>query len=198
MHSFTFFPCAICATPSWRIFAPNGPTAGKIGNRHLSHIGGRKFTWKKFRQIFHGEKQGDGRSARPNCCRGSREGPTQSHQGKISPIIFSFLFITNIFLQKLVGNVGLLFTNRSKEEVQDWFSTHIENDYARSGSVATIDYIVPEGPMDQFPHSMEVQLRQLGLPTSLKKGVFIGFNVGGFFFGFVVAYVVGVRCDLNG
>lgn len=27
-----------------------------------------------------------------------------------------------------------------------------------------------EGPLEQFPHSMEPQLRQLGLPTALKKG----------------------------
>eukprot|EP00123_Amoebidium_parasiticum_P005609 comp16763_c0_seq1/m.15110 comp16763_c0_seq1/g.15110 ORF comp16763_c0_seq1/g.15110 comp16763_c0_seq1/m.15110 type:complete len:234 (-) comp16763_c0_seq1:3-704(-) len=73
--------------------------------------------------------------------------------------------------KKLVGNVGLLFTNRSKQEVTDWFHEHVESDYARSGSRATVDFLVPEGPLDQFPHSMEVQLRSLGLPTSLKKGV---------------------------
>eukprot|EP00124_Ichthyophonus_hoferi_P003218 Ihof_evm2s266 gene=Ihof_evmTU2s266 len=75
--------------------------------------------------------------------------------------------------KKLVGNVGLLFTNSTKEEVVEWFATHVENDFARSGSVATTDFIVPEGPLEQFPHSMEVQLRQLGLPTSLKKGIIL-------------------------
>ena len=27
------------------------------------------------------------------------------------------------------------------------------------------------GPLEQLPHSMEPQLRQLGLPTALKRGV---------------------------
>lgn len=33
-----------------------------------------------------------------------------------------------------------------------------------------MDVTLDEGPLEQFPHSMEPQLRQLGLPTALKKG----------------------------
>ena len=30
-----------------------------------------------------------------------------------------------------------------------------------------------QGPLDQFTHSMEPNLRQLGLPTSLQKGIIL-------------------------
>ncbi|XP_077787219.1 mRNA turnover protein 4 homolog [Podarcis muralis] len=71
----------------------------------------------------------------------------------------------------LRGEVGLLFTNRTKEEVIEWFSQFKENDFARAGNKATFTVNLDTGPLEQFPHSMEPQLRQLGLPTALKKGV---------------------------
>uniref|UniRef100_A0A4W4FTS0 Ribosome assembly factor mrt4 n=1 Tax=Electrophorus electricus TaxID=8005 RepID=A0A4W4FTS0_ELEEL len=46
-----------------------------------------------------------------------------------------------------------------------------ETDYARAGNVAEMAVTLDEGPLEQFTHSMEPQLRQLGLPTALKKGV---------------------------
>ncbi|KAI2658994.1 hypothetical protein H4Q32_023166 [Labeo rohita] len=71
----------------------------------------------------------------------------------------------------LRGEVGVLFTNKTKDEVQEYFSNFKEVDYARAGNVATMAVTLDEGPLEQFPHSMEPQLRQLGLPTALKKGV---------------------------
>lgn len=50
-------------------------------------------------------------------------------------------------------------------------------DYARSGNKAQMDVTLDEGPLEQFPHSMEPQLRQLGLPTALKKGCEIGMEL---------------------
>ena len=41
----------------------------------------------------------------------------------------------------------------------------------RAGNKATLTASLDPGPLKQFPHSMEPQLRQLGLPTALKKGV---------------------------
>ncbi|XP_074916476.1 mRNA turnover protein 4 homolog isoform X2 [Chelonoidis abingdonii] len=69
----------------------------------------------------------------------------------------------------LRGEVGLLFTNRTKEEVNEWFSQFKEVDFARAGNKATFTVSLDTGPLEQFPHSMEPQLRQLGLPTALKK-----------------------------
>ncbi|XP_028853899.1 mRNA turnover protein 4 homolog [Denticeps clupeoides] len=71
----------------------------------------------------------------------------------------------------LRGEVGVLFTNKTKEEVQEYFGSFKDTDYARAGNTATMAVTLDEGPLDQFPHSMEPQLRQLGLPTALKKGV---------------------------
>lgn len=71
----------------------------------------------------------------------------------------------------LRGEVGLLFTSRTKDEVLDWFSQFKESDFARAGNKATLTVSLDKGPLEQFPHSMEPQLRQLGLPTALKKGV---------------------------
>lgn len=71
----------------------------------------------------------------------------------------------------LRGEVGVLFTNKTKDEVQEYFTQFKEMDYARAGNRAQMNITLDEGPLEQFPHSMEPQLRQLGLPTALKKGV---------------------------
>lgn len=71
----------------------------------------------------------------------------------------------------LRGEVGVLFTNKTKDEVQEYFNDFKETDFARAGNQAQMDVTLDEGPLEQFTHSMEPQLRQLGLPTALKKGV---------------------------
>jgi mRNA turnover protein 4 len=77
--------------------------------------------------------------------------------------------------QKMHGNVGLLFTNDPLEKISAMFDEHRALDYARSGCVATDDVVFPKGPLkrgqDPIPHNMEVQLRNLGLPTCLVNGV---------------------------
>ncbi|XP_072042226.1 mRNA turnover protein 4 homolog [Amphiura filiformis] len=73
--------------------------------------------------------------------------------------------------KRLLGNVGLLFTNDTEDEVLRWFEKYAEPEFARSGNKATISVTLDEGPLNQFPHNMEPQLRKLGLPTLLKKGV---------------------------
>lgn len=51
-----------------------------------------------------------------------------------------------------------------------WFDKFQEIDFARAGTKATFSVALDAGPLEQFTHSMEPQLRQLGLPTALKKG----------------------------
>lgn len=44
-------------------------------------------------------------------------------------------------------------------------------DFTRCSQIATKTIELSEGPLPQFPFSNEYQLRQLGLPTKLEKGV---------------------------
>lgn len=99
----------------------------------------------------------------------------------------------------LKGQCGLLFTNRSKKQVEtrllkvqissinarvnytrlsfvqvlNWMEEYEEVEYARSGFVTDESITLPEGPMPEFPHSIEPHLRQLGMPTALKKGIVV-------------------------
>ncbi|XP_013777471.1 mRNA turnover protein 4 homolog isoform X1 [Limulus polyphemus] len=77
----------------------------------------------------------------------------------------------HLISKHLRGQCGLLFTNKNREEVLSWFSDYKDSDYARAGNVATDTVVLDEGPLTQFPHSLEQHLRQLGMPTSLQKGV---------------------------
>lgn len=53
-----------------------------------------------------------------------------------------------------------------------WFKNYSEPEFPRAGTKATYTVILNEGPLsDSFIHSMEPSLRQLGLPTSLQRGV---------------------------
>ncbi|KAL1123210.1 hypothetical protein AAG570_002297, partial [Ranatra chinensis] len=72
---------------------------------------------------------------------------------------------------QLKGQCGLLFTNRKKEEVLDYFDKYSGEDFARAGFSATETVELKAGPLPDFPHSMEPQLRQIGLMTILEKGV---------------------------
>ncbi|EPY52946.1 ribosome assembly protein [Schizosaccharomyces cryophilus OY26] len=87
-------------------------------------------------------------------------------------------------LSKLLhGTVGLLFTNNKPEDVTGYFESFVQNDFARAGTVAPFTHIIPAGPVysrggqipveDDVPlaHTLEPQVRQLGMPTMLKNGV---------------------------
>ncbi len=73
----------------------------------------------------------------------------------------------------LTGLCGLLFTNQRPEEVEDFLHSYRELHEARAGFVATREFVLPEGPINnnEWPSSMEPQLRKLGLPTRLVNGV---------------------------
>ncbi|XP_023325449.1 mRNA turnover protein 4 homolog [Eurytemora carolleeae] len=71
----------------------------------------------------------------------------------------------------LRGECGLLFTNEKTEDVLEWFEGLAHPDYARTGGVCSETVVLPEGPLPEFSHAIEPQLRLLGLPTALKKGI---------------------------
>ncbi|CAG2066896.1 unnamed protein product [Timema podura] len=69
-------------------------------------------------------------------------------------------------IQKYVGDY-----NSVESEVLEWFKNYSRQDFARSGTIAEDTLVLNEGPLTQFPGSLEPRLRQLGLPTQLKGGV---------------------------
>lgn len=71
----------------------------------------------------------------------------------------------------MTGQVGLLFTEKPKTEVLEWSKKYWAVEYARSGFKATETVVLPAGPLEEFPHSIEPHLRSLGMPTKLQKGV---------------------------
>eukprot|EP01064_Diplonema_japonicum_P017599 TRINITY_DN257_c0_g1_i1.p1 TRINITY_DN257_c0_g1~~TRINITY_DN257_c0_g1_i1.p1 ORF type:complete len:223 (+),score=59.55 TRINITY_DN257_c0_g1_i1:60-728(+) len=75
--------------------------------------------------------------------------------------------------RRLTGSCGLLFTNRTKKEVKEYFSEFEVSDFARSGTPSTLDWTVPKGPLHQFGHEMMDQLTKLGLPIKLDRGTLL-------------------------
>ena len=69
------------------------------------------------------------------------------------------------------GEKGVLFTNRSREEVEEYFGNFKQLDFARSGTVATKAVPLAKGPLEGVQGTMEPMFRKLGLPTTLKNGV---------------------------
>jgi len=72
--------------------------------------------------------------------------------------------------KRITGECGILFTNKSKDYVQKFFSDYSEPNFARSGCEAKADFGLDKGPLT-LPFSMETHLRGLGLNTILKDGV---------------------------
>lgn len=74
--------------------------------------------------------------------------------------------------QLITGSRGILFTEKTMEEVKEFFDTFRSPHYARSGFVCSENYKLAAGtlPADRCPHPLEPQLRKLGLPTKLNQG----------------------------
>jgi mRNA turnover protein 4 len=71
----------------------------------------------------------------------------------------------------LSGSCGLMFTNLSRDEVEQRFTSATKTSFASSGELATETVELKEGPIPLFPHNMEPHLRDLGLPTKLVDAV---------------------------
>ncbi|EHA54130.1 hypothetical protein MCOR27_006773 [Pyricularia oryzae] len=82
----------------------------------------------------------------------------------------------------LAGTVGLIFTNRPASELLSYLDSITSVDFARAGAVAPRDFSIPPGvvystggevPQEYdvpLAHSIEPELRKLGVPTRLIKG----------------------------
>lgn len=84
--------------------------------------------------------------------------------------------------QYLAGTVGLLLTNRPVESILTYLASLAPVDFARAGVPATREFIIPAGVLyataGEVPeehdvpleHSIEPELRRLGVPTRMVKG----------------------------
>ncbi|KAI0199597.1 ribosomal protein L10-domain-containing protein [Astrocystis sublimbata] len=82
----------------------------------------------------------------------------------------------------LKGAVGLLFTNRAPAALLAYFAELSQVDFARSGVAATREFVIPRGVVmstgGEVPaeydvpmgHTVEPELRRLGVPTRMMKG----------------------------
>jgi mRNA turnover protein 4 len=80
------------------------------------------------------------------------------------------------------GAVGLLLTNREPAAVQTYLSSLANVDFARAGAVAPRTFALPAGPVlstgGEVPaehdvplgHTLEPELRKLGIPTRMVRG----------------------------
>lgn len=84
--------------------------------------------------------------------------------------------------QYLTGNVGLLLTNRPVESIISHFANYAPVDFARAGVASPRTFSIPAGVVyataGEVPeehdlpleHSVEPELRRLGVPTRMVKG----------------------------
>ncbi|KAK0722520.1 ribosomal protein L10-domain-containing protein [Lasiosphaeria miniovina] len=82
----------------------------------------------------------------------------------------------------LSGTVGLIFTNREPATIESYFESLTQVDFARAGTVATQTFIIAPGvlystggevPVENdvpVSHSLEPELRRLGMPTRMIRG----------------------------
>lgn len=84
----------------------------------------------------------------------------------------------------MTGAVGLLFTSRDPASVMQFCADFHPSDFARAGDVAPRDFSIPAGVVHAFAgenggeaegepllsHTVEPQLRKLGVPSRLVRG----------------------------
>jgi mRNA turnover protein 4 len=78
--------------------------------------------------------------------------------------------------------VGLLFTDREPDTIKTYFDALSQVDFARAGTRATREFVIPPGVVystgGEVPaehdvlvsHTLEPELRRLGVPTRMIKG----------------------------
>jgi len=89
---------------------------------------------------------------------------------------------THLLAPFLTGNVGLLFTSLPPATITAHLAALTSTDYARAGTPATRAFTLPAGTVHStggeqaaeadvpLSHSLEPELRRLGVPTTLVKG----------------------------
>eukprot|EP00210_Caulerpa_lentillifera_P001976 g1895.t1 len=72
------------------------------------------------------------------------------------------------------GDMGLMCTNLESNKAVSLLESFKEEDFARMGETATMDFSLAAGPLigpnGKFQHTLEPTLRDYGLPTKLNRG----------------------------
>jgi len=71
--------------------------------------------------------------------------------------------------ERLVGDSALIFTNREKDEVVEYFANFVHPDFAKAGAIPDEDVVLKPGQLP-FAAGMLDQLRKLGLVVELDDG----------------------------
>lgn len=77
------------------------------------------------------------------------------------------------FADDISGQVAVLFTNRTAEEVLDAFAMSEVPDFARAGTRASQTVVIPAGPLPTMPFTQVDTLNSLGMATSLQRGIVV-------------------------
>lgn len=130
-----------------------------ISNLRNTHLQEVRSLWKENSKVFFGKNKVVARALGIDAESEVREGLSK-------------------LTRRLQGPVGVLFTKSSPDEVAEWFADYAREDFSRGGNIATQDVELEAGPImlsldppENLPHSLEPQLRGLGMPTELKRGV---------------------------
>jgi len=70
----------------------------------------------------------------------------------------------------LSGSVGILCTNQSASDVEEYFAKLAVEDFARAGAIAPRSVSLTKEQVETHPVSMVEQFRKLGLPVEVKNG----------------------------
>ena len=79
--------------------------------------------------------------------------------------------LSNHLCQSAIYGGSLSTIDEKFAQVVSYFNQLAEPDFARTGGQATETVVLDKGPLPDFGHSMEPQLRQMGMPVSLVRGV---------------------------
>lgn len=72
--------------------------------------------------------------------------------------------------KRIQGNVGLLLTNDSQEDVMRYFQEFHKCDFARAGHVSSQTIVLTNDMLDPFPITKVDLFRKLGLPVDVCDG----------------------------
>mmetsp|Transcript_25221 Transcript_25221/g.48222 ORF Transcript_25221/g.48222 Transcript_25221/m.48222 type:complete len:241 (+) Transcript_25221:220-942(+) len=72
--------------------------------------------------------------------------------------------------KNLSGSVGILCTNQSASDVEEYFATLAVEDFARAGATSPRAVVLTKEQVETHPVSMMEQFRKLGMPVEVKNG----------------------------